>query len=430
MVFSNFIFDDFSSTRKISDYFLDQPNHYKNSIRDFSVGQIISFNSIKNDLPIPAVNIDIKERDFFGENGIYTQGIDFFNSKMVERKPWWKKDANYHRRGYKSKIKCSASYFDTQIHESIEVNLKINGNNTRAYPQKSIRIKDDGIIQNHLFKEKSSDWLIFRNSGNDWDRTMFSDVFCSQKMKNLNVLVSKFQPTYLFINNSFWGLYNSRQRVDEKFIANKKSVEVEKILLYEYNGVVKYGDSKAKKQIRKLNDAIKENDLKTIKELIDFDNFIDYIFVETFFHNTDWPNNNVVFYKIDKKSEKFNFIPKDFDYALAYTSEKAYSKNPFLNLRKKQNTLVSELFSFVLLDKELKDKFLKRIAVLIKNDFSKDQLLVDYSSFQSKYERLIDMQINRWRYPRTKQKWVEYTTSNSVFLEKRTKEYQKFLTDL
>lgn len=428
LFFSNNILDDFKYKPSETDYFLSQSTNYKNSKRDFSIGVSDRLGVEQSkDSEIPVLNVTVDEADFFDfESGIYTLGSNWHNSSIFRYTPWWRKLANYKNRGGLSARLVDVTLFETTP-ITLSTKIKINGNNTRAYQQKSLRIKDNGLFQKALFSEKSSDWLILRNSGNDWDKTMFSDAFCSEITSSLNVYSSKSSPVFLYLNKTFWGLYNSRQRIDEDFISSKHNINVSKVLLFENNGAVKYGGDKSIKFFKKFNKIIDSKNSSQIEKILDIENFIDYIIAETYFNNVDWPNNNVLFYKIDSKNSKWKFIPKDFDFSMSYTSNKAFKNNPFGRLLRKNNSVVGRLFSLLIKENWFKTKLTNRVEFVFKNDFSKEKLLNQFDLFSLKYGSVIQIQIDRWRYPRTKTRWVENVSYNRIFLEKREEYYLKFV---
>ncbi len=407
-------------------YFLSNDKNYINSIRDFSVGVAPHINSIEfNNIDVLQININYQTEDLFGyKNGVYTLGDNYYNNQHFNSKSWWEQEANYKRKGYFSETNVDVTLEDSL---SFATSFKINGNNTRAYPQKSFRIKDNKELQNKWFGELRSDWLIFRNSGNDWDRTMFSDPYCSHLVSELNLISSKSKPVYVFFNSTFWGLYNIRQRIDEKFIANYENIKTSKIFLYENNSIIKYGDSRAKKSLNKLKKTIKEKSINDLKLMIDEDNFIDYIVIETFLNNTDWPNNNVLYYKTDFKSSKFKFIPKDLDYSMAYTSNFAYKNNSLQRLMENESSIISKIFSILITDKNFKLKFKQRAYSLLENELKKETLLLEHDKFRAQYQSLIQHQIDRWRYPKTISDWNQNCQLNRSFLERRGEFYKSFI---
>jgi hypothetical protein len=426
IIFSNHLFEKTQSLKSTPNYFLSAPNHHINSKRDFSVGKISKHSESNKKSDVLVINIYVNKDDFFGfENGIYTLGENWHNNQSKVNTAWWKQNANYKQKGSKWEKKCQVD-FDGKI---IDSKIKINGNNTRAYPQKSLRFKIDKATQREFWGEETSKWLILRNSGNDWDKTLFADVFMSKAISNLNVYSPKSRLVNAFINDYSWGFYNARERMDEDFFAAKHDVSTKDVFMVENNGSIENGGKEAKQDFEKLKNAIKDNDIEKLKEQIDEDNFIDYVIIETFFNNIDWPSNNVLLFKINDNKSKWQFVPKDLDFGLAYSSEIAFKNNMFQVLENK-NTWLSQLFSCLMKDENFSTKFKQRVEFLLENDLSSHQLMLLFTHFEKQYSKIMPQQIQRWRYPRTIDKWKSNVNANKKFISKRGEFYKKHVNQL
>jgi hypothetical protein len=421
-LFGGFCFKTIEIAKPSSSYFFNAPNHHPNSIRQFSVGKI---NTLQYSSTLPIVNITVSEDDFFGyDNGIYTLGHHWFNNEQRLKTQWWQHNANYKQRGKSWEKTCEIDFItDDKRIKNVQSTIKINGNNTRAYPQKSLRIKADKLLQNELFGATTSDWIILRNSGNDWDKTLFADAFMNSVSSNLNVITSKSVPISVYINEYYWGVYNARQRIDAAYLAKRYFCRKKDVFLYEFSGNVENGGKVAQEDVKKLKKALKKNNTEKLKSKIDVANFIDYIIIQTFFNNMDWPSNNVLFYKIDGRQTGFTFILKDLDFGMAYTSENAYVNNMFTAMKRSKNSLVSQLFFTLINDKEFKNQFINRVEDLLKSEFSTSVLLEKFDSFYATYKEEMPYQINRWRRPYTIDLWHQNVKNNRLFLEKRAEHF-------
>lgn len=426
ILFFGCLFGETHPLNSRSKYFLNAPNHFINSKRDFSVGKISHITKTNANASIPLVQITVDKDDFFGfENGIYTLGENWHDNQTKLNAAWWKQNANYKQRGFNWEKKCKVNLDENSFNSKV----KINGNNTRAYAQKSLRFKIDKSTQKEFWKRETSGWLILRNSGNDWDRTLFADAFISKVISELNVYTPQSKLVRVFLNNYDWGFYNARERMDEDFFASRNDSRAKDVFLIENNGNVQNGGKEAEEDFNKLTKAIKSNDVSKLKKMIDEDNFIDYIIVETFFNNIDWPSNNVLVYKIDGKKSKWQFVPKDLDFCMAYSSESAYKNNMFVFLKKK-NTWMSKLFYLMLNDLGFKQKYKERVSYLLENELSNSNLLSLFKSFEEEYAKVMPFQILRWRYPRTIDRWSDNVKGNKMFLENRSQYYKNHVAQL
>ncbi|MFP5470712.1 MAG: CotH kinase family protein [Bacteroidia bacterium] len=426
VIFFSHLFGKSEPLHSKSNYFLNAPNHYINSKRDFSVGKISHIGEVSKITDVPIIQINLNEDDFFGfEKGIYTLGYNWHNHQSKLNSVWWKQNANYKQRNSEWKKKCEV-LFQEKI---FETEIKINGNNTRAYPQKSLRLQINKATQKYIWGDETSNWLILRNSGNDWDKTLFADVFTCKAISDLNVQTSKSKLVRVFLNNYDWGFYNACERMDEDFFAANDNVRAQDVFIVENNGVIENGGKEAEEDFENLIDAIKNKDIEKIKNQIDENNFIDYIISETFFNNIDWPSNNVLLYKIDDENSKWQFVPKDLDFGMAYSSKVAFQNDMFEFLKTK-NTWLSKLFFTLIEDEDFSNNFKNRVEQLLQNELSSEVLLLKFSRFENEYTNIMPAQIQRWRYPRTIDRWKKNVQVNKLFLENREAFYKKHVAKL
>ncbi len=269
---------------------------------------------------LPVVCFTIDEKDFFGyKTGIYVLGKSYGDKDNYIRKnipltlPWWSYPSNYLMRGSDAERDANIEFYETNgtLAFQSDVGVRINGNNTRGYAQKSLRVsfnRKNGLKQlnyqlfpNYDLKEFNS--FILRNSGNDWDKTMFRDAFMQSLMKNSKLDIQEYQPIVVFINGEYWGIHNLRERFDENYIANKYKINRDSIAILELGGSISYGSKQDETEFKTLLNFVKSNNLSEeknyeyVKTKIDIENFMDFIIANVYFCNSDWPNNNVKFWR-------------------------------------------------------------------------------------------------------------------------------------
>lgn len=237
-----------------------------------------------------------EENDFTGENG----------------DPY----ANYFQRGANWERPISFEYFDSSSWESLthgHLFMRIHGGSTRAYPQKSLRLYDRGSLHGGnglsypFFQERPyQDFsrLILRNSGQDWfhfSNTMLLDAFLHRLLRNMDFEYQAYEPSVLFLNGEYWGIHNIRERIDKYFIAQQYGVDTDQIDILTGNAEVDEGSNE---HYLDMLDFMRANDLNDpenyakVQEMMDVDNYMDYIIAQTFIANWDWPGNNIDFWRL------------------------------------------------------------------------------------------------------------------------------------
>lgn len=394
----------------------------------------------KSDLPV--VNLVTHQSNIDG----YEKGIMVFGKEAEEDagfyKNWWNRNANFQNRGVESERPVHMQYFVNGVLDwEQDLAMRISGNATRGFPQKSIRISanrmygKDKIEYNFFGKEglKKYTSLVIRNSGNDNTKTMFADLLMQKLVTSENILTQKGQPVEVFLNGNYWGIYNVRERIDVYLISKKEDVKIDEVTLLESNGELKEGLDSDRiafeefiEQLEKEN-LSGEEILQLADQTIDLLSFIDYIIYETYYGNGDWPNNNVQWYKAG--NSKWKWILQDLDYGMAYSGKQNIEVNLFEKLKKSEG-VISTIFNALLLSDQFKNMFYDRAAEILECDFSTDRVSGLFEETKSRYNSAIEFQIRRWRMIDSREDWEQNCRNNLDFLLNRSVIYNKQVEDL
>lgn len=203
--------------------------------------------------------------------------------------------------------------------------IKIFGGWSRANEQRSLSIFARGQygtseIDYPLFPDLSYNKyqaLVLRNSGNDWLNTMIRDASLTSLMDGADIEFQDHRSTVTYINGEYWGIYNLREKINEHFLASKKGVDADALDLLERDAQIIEGDNK---EYLNLIDYIENNNLVNdenynyVAERIDIDNFILYQSTQIYFNNTDWPGNNIKYWKSEGRKWRWILYDTDFGF--------------------------------------------------------------------------------------------------------------------
>ncbi len=261
---------------------------------------------------LPVVSISLDEDLFFEyQNGIHVAGTDFDNWRMQNpNETVINPDANYNRSGDEWEVKGNFSFYK-QGEEILnqDIGIRINGGFTRTHPQKSLRLYARGEYGasnfNYPFFDNqnynSYKRLILRNAGNDAYATFFRDAFIQKTVSHLKIDIQSYQPAITFINGEYWGILNMRERYDKHYFERVYGIEEDELDFLEYNGfLVQEGDYE---HYADMLNYIENNNLQNysnynyVKTQMDTDNFTDYFITNIYARNTDWPHNNIEFFR-------------------------------------------------------------------------------------------------------------------------------------
>lgn len=398
---------------------------------------------------LPMVCITTSEAGLFSwDKGIMIYG-EASSHETGFQKEWWYRSANFASRGSEWARPVHFQYFNQgELLAEQPCEMKISGNATRYFPQKSLKFqpldkqgKKSKIAYAFWGDEgaKKSKSFLLRQSGNDNGKTLFADLLMHQLAAESNVLVQNGFPVSVFLNGNYWGIYNLRERVDAYFFSKKEKVDDDEVTIlycevYGDRTRLKSGDENIKADFDRLiaglptkGEAISDDAYDSLKEVVSFKSFIDYIIFETYFGNQDWLHNNTTWYKAGDK--KWKWLLNDLDYSLAYPGEGNLTSNLFDKLRAGES-ITAKLFQALFSHKKFRKKFKKRVIELMEENLSDERIDAVYENLKMQYDEDIDLQINRWRFIHSRVTWEKDCQNNVTFLKERRKHYLKQVEDL
>ncbi|MEM9260907.1 MAG: CotH kinase family protein, partial [Bacteroidota bacterium] len=157
--------------------------------------------------------------------------------------------------------------------------------------------------------------LVLRNSGNDWLHSMFRDAMHTSLMEGLDLEFQAYRPTVAYLNGTYWGIHNLREKVNEHFIASRFDVNPDEVNLLEFNGEIIQGDNSDYLDLIayvQTNDLANPNAYQVVADQIDVDNFALYLSAQVYWNNTDWPGNNIKFWNAPGRKWRWIYFDTDF----------------------------------------------------------------------------------------------------------------------
>lgn len=396
---------------------------------------------------LPVISITVNQNDLFGyKNGIYVLGSNYLDKDNYIRKnipldlAWWDYPANYLLKGDDAERKAHIEFFEPNGALGFEANvgLRIHGNATRGFSQKSLRIcfrEKYGQTQltYDLFENNKNEVFnsfILRNSGNDWSKTMFRDAFMQSLLQHSYIDIQDYRPSIVFINGEYWGIHNIRERFDENYLANKYHLNVDSITILELSGKLMQGSKQDEESFSELLDFVKKNDLSTdknfefVKSKIDIRSFTDFVIANVYYNNSDWPNNNVKFWKYDANADsvyvkdgRWRWMLYDTDWGFGYNS----MSTPESNLLEKATKIgsVGTLFSGLIKNKTFLDEFLARFQYHLYTTFESEGVIKKIDEMAQVLSPEMKEHINRWRAIGSYSEWLSNIEVLRAFAQQR-----------
>ncbi|KAA3607905.1 MAG: hypothetical protein DWQ01_12530 [Planctomycetota bacterium] len=208
-----------------------------------------------------------------------------------------------------------------------DVGVKIHGGASRLNAQKSFRLMGrDGYgkeeIEYSFFGEElpqSFRRLILRNSGNDWCQSSLRDGIMHDLTAGVDLDVMAYRPSVVLLNGEYWGILNIRERQDRHYIASHHDVDPDQIDLIALEDEVVEGDME---HYNRLLDFVANHDMsldanmEIVEAMMEVEQFSTYYVFQIFFGNTDWPQNNIKYWRPRTSEGRWRWLLYDTDFGL------------------------------------------------------------------------------------------------------------------
>lgn len=156
----------------------------------------------------------------------------------------------------------------------------------------------------------------FGNSWQHWDGSNRSraqyvrDMWARSASAQLGMPYSRGRHVHLFLNGMYWGMYCLSERIDEYwyktyFGGEESDFDVLKVDEMQSNSVV--ADYGSYATYAKLF-ALSGEDMSEVEQLLDVDNFIDFMILNQYGGNTDWDYHNWFAVLDHKTQDGFRFV--------------------------------------------------------------------------------------------------------------------------
>lgn len=330
---------------------------------------------------------------------------------------------------------------------SFPAGMRIAGNSTRTYAQKSINLYlRSGYGRSSVtypffegYDITTFKSLSLRDMGQD-QYSRLRDVFVSMAVNGMNINNAQSKFAVLYINGKYNGLYELKENQNEQYLASKHGINADDVVMIRGNtNAIDNGTSDDIKEMYTLADKMIANPgnqdyFNEFSSRADSDYFMDYIIAETFFDCYDTYNQK--FAHTDDNTLKWRPLFYDFDFCLDRTNGNIFWLfNQKEYLRHEANSLVPigitnmRLFYAFLKNDEWRDKFIKRYAEVLNTILTTDKLLALYDQMVDSIKSEMPATIEKWKMPASMSKWNSNRADLRKNIENRRKNIKKQLQD-
>ena len=406
-----------------------------------------------NRYSMPVISINAHSGAFFEpDTGIYVHG----------------NHVNYSQRGREWERLVHFEFYES--HGSLafaqEMGTRIHGGTSRNRPRKSLRMyaRDDygtTWVDYYLFPDKDIERykrFLLRNSGNDWGDVIFRDAFMQSLLTSLNLDMQYSRPAIVFINGEYWGIHNIRDRLDNRYLQTHYGIEEEMDYTIlekdaEFDSGNPAGIDHYLDMFNFLNNqgVTDQNNYNYINTQMDVENFADHQIAHIYFMNTDWPGNNLQYWRFHRDNYepdapygldgrwRWQVFDTDFGFGLNFDYVTGVEEGPA------HNTLAFALepngpswpnppwstliFRRLVENEDFRNYFILRFQDLLNTIFHEQVVVQKLEAYRELYLPEMAEHIHRWRMPHDMDHWESEIDVMRDFALERPGYMRQFIAD-
>lgn len=317
---------------------------------------------------------------------------------------------------------------------ALDAGAQIFGGNTRRLPQKSLAIIAGEKYGSHaitypLFPEESIQSfqsIVLRNAGQDFHRTHLRDGMVATLFQSTNVDVQAYRPVVVSLNGEYWGIHDMREKIDKDFLAAHHDVDPDNIDLLEADLEVKEGDIRnylALLDFLDTHDMKQDENYQQLSEMIDIDNFIDYVVGQAYIANTDWPDHNIRYWRPREDGGKWRWIVYDTDQSFDDYTHPSFERLLRYKGKGDDRYYCSHLVRKLLENKDFQSRFLSRYTYHMKHTFQAERVTSVIQQIQAAMEPEMERHTQKWggsvsAWKQEVDKLIEFATKRPEYLNK------------
>ncbi len=399
--------------------------------------------------PLPVLGLVVPPQALFDpDTGIYVVGNAMFHTTedFVERFPedqkWWKYPGNFHFRGKRGERTGHLAYYGPHPAPgkdpvwNADVKLRINGNNTRGFPQHALRVIFEPPLQQDLFGSPAAGGyqrIILRSSGNDQDRTFFRDALQHRLCRGLPFETSAAVQSVLYINGAYWGLHNVRERLDQEELGRRYGMRPKDITILADRLELYEGDAiEVKRFARTLTmserwDASAPSFVDSLEQAMDVTGFLTYMAAQIILGNTDWPDQNGKWWRYTGRPDptrshadgRWYFMMGDSDLSFGMTT--GPEMDMFRHIDGHAAAPLSRLYTACLRNDILREKFRNITLSLLTGPLCEERMTTEARAMRDAISGEMPRHIDRWRRPVSMAKWTAHVDVLLTFARERVR---------
>lgn len=196
----------------------------------------------------------------------------------------------------------------------IDAGISLIGNWSRYKPKKSVAIKMDNddygdkVLKYSLFKTrpeaKKFKSFNLRNNGNRFWTDYIGDAMMTSLMEGTEVDYQRSRQVVVFYNGEYFGIHDMRERLNRHFVETNYGIDSKSINMINVKGSnfeASGTNGSSTQDFQQMVNMVASGNFQgesnqqyeQLKQYLNVNSFAQYMLAEMYFHNGDWPDNNV-----------------------------------------------------------------------------------------------------------------------------------------
>ena len=357
-------------------------------------GEIVRSSShtffINEKVSMPVVAISVEPR-FFQNTYVYEPGCAGNNPKYCN--PGLMEESEYpvHVEFFENGSSSAKKTWQ------IDAGISLMGGWSRTYEKKSVSIKmrkiyEDGRLKYSMFtaRPEANKFKGFnlRNGGNRYVGDYHGDAALASLAEGTTVDYQRSRMVVVFYNGKYYGIHDLRERLNEHFVETNYGIDSKQVDMVKHLGkdvVVTGGTGDSYNAMLALfagtnhfktdtSDAaeaqIAKSNYAQAQGMLDVGSFADYIAMELYIHNGDWPDNNVRAWR--SPDQPYKYMVFDVDHGFGWPWTDYFTENNMFRWLKKGGQrncngdgCVAGIYLKLIQNPDFKRLFINHSAVLL-----------------------------------------------------------------
>jgi hypothetical protein len=365
----------------------------------------------------PVISVVTDNTNLYGETGIFDNWMD-----------------DWERAAY-------VEYFDStqQLIFSQNTGMQVDGGwgGSRYYPQHSFRLElDDGVlgagpieytlIPNRPNRTKYGKFYL-RNGSNQFLIFPYKDACQVEAMAGeTNAYHSAWRPVSVYINGSYFGLYELREKFDTEYFetmegADPDSTDILSLSAW-YGGALRAvaGNVDSFFVSYAAFNELNTNDTAywdLADHYFDLTWYTDYIIGESWMGNNDWPWNNIKIYRSDKTDFRWRFCIIDLELSMAPNGwTDCYFDHIQFMLSQSTGIPYINIWLKSMQNERYRNYFINRFADIMNTSYKTDRILAIENNFYNQTVSEMPNEYARWGDPNNiEQQMIDFNNNHLTF---------------